>query len=121
MSAELTFDRAGRVQSGEGAVRCRAFYLAYPGIVATASHQSRSAPVASIWETPSPESHTPGNTMLSTSSFSHLDGLPLCTEKDHTVVKHALAGMSNPLFVSWYKVALPSEAELQGMLGEVLL
>ena len=78
MSAELTFDRAGRVQSGEGAVRCRAFYLAYPGIVATASHQSRSAPVASIWETPSPESHTPGDT-------------------------------------------LPSEAKLQGMLGEVLL
>ncbi len=47
-------------------------------------------------------------------------GLLLCTEKDHTVVKYALAGMSNQLFVSRYKVALPSEAEIQGMLSEVL-
>lgn len=47
-------------------------------------------------------------------------GLLLCTEKDHTVVKYALAGMSNQLFVSRYQVALPSEAELQGMLSEVL-
>ncbi len=47
-------------------------------------------------------------------------GLLLCTEKDHTVVRYALAGMSNQLFVSRYKVALPSEAEIEGMLAEVL-
>ncbi|RLB64317.1 MAG: cytoplasmic protein [Deltaproteobacteria bacterium] len=47
-------------------------------------------------------------------------GLLLCTEKDHTVVKYALAGMSNQLFVSRYKVALPSEAEIEGMLAGVL-
>ena len=47
-------------------------------------------------------------------------GLLLCTEKDHTVVKYALAGMSNQLFVSRYQVALPSEAEIQGMLAEIL-
>lgn len=47
-------------------------------------------------------------------------GLLLCTEKDQTVVKYALAGMSNQLFVSRYKVALPSEAELQRMLVEAL-
>ncbi len=47
-------------------------------------------------------------------------GLLLCTEKDQTVVKYALAGMSNQLFVSKYRVALPSEEELAGMLGEVL-
>ena len=47
-------------------------------------------------------------------------GLLLCTEKDSTVVKYALAGMSNHLFVSRYRVALPTEAELQGMLAEVL-
>lgn len=169
------------------------------------------APLRPIWETPSPESHTPGDTLLRTLSFSHLDallrldepekqrfyeqrciqatwsvrelsrqiaslyyerfvdlvfyhrvlkchvlvelkvgafthehigqlntyvswyaademtegdgppiGLLLCTEKDHTVVKYALAGMSNQLFVSRYKVALPSESEIQGMLAEVL-
>lgn len=52
-------------------------------------------------------------------------GLLLCTEKDHMVVKYALAGMSNKLFVSRYQIALPSEAELerqiQGMLAEVLV
>ena len=47
-------------------------------------------------------------------------GLLLCTAKDQTVVKYALAGMSNQLFVSRYKVALPSEAEIQGTLAEVL-
>ena len=47
-------------------------------------------------------------------------GLLLCTEKDHTVVKYALAGMNNQLFVSRYKVALPSEAEIQGVFVEVL-
>lgn len=44
-------------------------------------------------------------------------GLLLCTEKDHTVVKYALAGMSNQLFVSKYQVALPSEAEIQKLLA----
>jgi len=46
-------------------------------------------------------------------------GLLLCTEKDHTVVKYALAGMSNQLFVSKYLVALPSEQEIEGMLAGV--
>lgn len=47
-------------------------------------------------------------------------GLLLCTEKDHTVVKYALAGMSNQLFVSKYRVALPTEEEIAGAIGEVL-
>lgn len=47
-------------------------------------------------------------------------GLLLCTAKDQTVVKYALAGMSNQLFVSRYKVVLPSEEEIRGMLAEVL-
>ncbi len=47
-------------------------------------------------------------------------GLLLCTEKDHTVVKYALAGMSNQLFVSKYQVMLPTEEDVQGMLAEVM-
>ncbi len=47
-------------------------------------------------------------------------GLLLCTEKDQTVVKYALAGMSNRLFVSKYRVALPTEEEIAGAIGEVL-
>ena len=43
-------------------------------------------------------------------------GLLLCTEKDQTVVKYALAGMSNQLFVSKYQVELPTEEEIQGVL-----
>ncbi len=45
-------------------------------------------------------------------------GILLCTEKDNTVAKYALAGMSNQLFVSKYQVALPSEAEIQDLLAE---
>ena len=80
MSAELTFDSAwGLSRFDRSALyRTRAFCLAYPEIVATVSPQSLSAPLQPIWETLSPESHTPGDT-------------------------------------------LPSEAKLQGMLGEVLL
>ena len=47
-------------------------------------------------------------------------GLLLCMEKDHTVVKYALAGMSNQLFVSKYQVMLPTEEDVQGMLAEVM-
>ena len=45
-------------------------------------------------------------------------GLLLCTEKDHTVVRYALAGMSNQLFVSKYRVALPTEEEIMRLLRE---
>lgn len=44
-------------------------------------------------------------------------GLLLCTEKDTTVAKYALAGMNNQLFVSRYQVALPSPEELQELLS----
>jgi predicted nuclease of restriction endonuclease-like (RecB) superfamily len=47
-------------------------------------------------------------------------GLLLCTEKDQTVIKYALAGLNNKLFVSKYRVALPSETELARLLGEAL-
>ncbi len=47
-------------------------------------------------------------------------GLLLCTEKDQTIVKYALADMSNHIFVSKYQVALPSEEDLQGMLAGVM-
>lgn len=40
-------------------------------------------------------------------------GIILCTDKDHSLVKYATAGIDSRLFVSKYKVALPSEEELQ--------
>ena len=46
--------------------------------------------------------------------------LPSDLEKDHIVVKYALAGISNQLFVSRYQVALPTESELRGLLDGVL-
>lgn len=39
-------------------------------------------------------------------------GLLLCTQKDHALVEYALAGMDNDLFVSKYKLELPSKEEL---------
>ncbi|MFN0202498.1 MAG: PDDEXK nuclease domain-containing protein [Bacteroidia bacterium] len=43
-------------------------------------------------------------------------GLILCTQKGETKVKYATAGLDNQIFVSKYKVALPSEQELEKFL-----
>lgn len=40
-------------------------------------------------------------------------GLILCTDKKDAMVKYALGGISNQLFVSKYKLYLPSEEELE--------
>jgi predicted nuclease of restriction endonuclease-like (RecB) superfamily len=47
-------------------------------------------------------------------------GILLCTQKDHTLVEYALAGMDNQLFVSKYQLALPEIEEMQQFLEEAL-
>jgi len=43
-------------------------------------------------------------------------GILLCTQKNHALVKYALAGMNSKLFVSKYQLALPNEAEMRAFL-----
>ena len=45
-------------------------------------------------------------------------GILLCTDKSHSVVKYATGGIDSRLFVSKYKVALPSEEELKAFIEE---
>jgi hypothetical protein len=40
-------------------------------------------------------------------------GLLLCTEKDGTMVKYALAGMEDKLFVSKYQIELPDVEQIR--------
>jgi predicted nuclease of restriction endonuclease-like (RecB) superfamily len=40
-------------------------------------------------------------------------GILLCTQRDHTLVEYALAGMDNGLFVSKYQLELPKKEEMQ--------
>lgn len=40
-------------------------------------------------------------------------GILLCTDKNHSLVEYATAGMDNNLFVSKYQVALPTREELR--------
>lgn len=40
-------------------------------------------------------------------------GILLCADKDHALVEFSLAGMDNKMFVSKYKLELPSQEELQ--------
>lgn len=47
-------------------------------------------------------------------------GIILCTDKDHVQVEFALSGMSNKLFVSKYKLYLPTKEELERELKRVL-
>lgn len=47
-------------------------------------------------------------------------GLLLCTQKDHTLVEYALAGMDNQIFVSKYELELPKKEEIQRFLEEQL-
>jgi hypothetical protein len=58
--------------------RFRSLYLVYPQIGATLSPELRRrlpAPLQPIWETPTPKSQMPGDKLLRTLSFSHLDAL----------------------------------------------
>jgi predicted nuclease of restriction endonuclease-like (RecB) superfamily len=45
-------------------------------------------------------------------------GILLCTEKDHTLVEYALAGMDNRLFVSKYMLELPKKKEIERFLNQ---
>jgi len=47
-------------------------------------------------------------------------GILLCTQKDHTLVEYALAGMDNQLFVSKYQLELPTKEEMVRFLEEQL-
>lgn len=47
-------------------------------------------------------------------------GIILCTEKDNVQVKYAIAGLSNKLFVSKYKLYLPSREELEEEVKKLL-
>jgi len=47
-------------------------------------------------------------------------GILLCTEKNHALVKYALAGMNNRLFVSQYQLKLPSVDELRAVVEQAL-
>jgi hypothetical protein len=40
-------------------------------------------------------------------------GIILCTEKDNIQIKYAVSGISNKMFVSKYKLFLPSKEELE--------
>jgi hypothetical protein len=43
-------------------------------------------------------------------------GLLLCTQKNHALVKYALAGMTSQLFVSKYQLELPDETEMRAFI-----
>jgi len=45
-------------------------------------------------------------------------GILLCTQKDHTLVEYALAGMDNRLFVSKYQLELPKKTDMEKFLEE---
>lgn len=45
-------------------------------------------------------------------------GILLCTQRDHTLVEYALAGMDNGLFVSKYQLELPKKEEMERFIEE---
>ncbi len=47
-------------------------------------------------------------------------GIILCTEKDHIQVEYAITGISNKLFVSKYKLYLPTKEELEKEMRKLL-
>lgn len=42
-------------------------------------------------------------------------GILLCSDKDHTEVEYATAGMNNKLFISRYLTTLPSAEQLKAL------
>jgi len=57
---------------------------------------------------------------LNTKEDSEPVGIILCTEKDNVQVKYASAGLSNKLFVSKYKLYLPTKEELEKEIKKLL-
>jgi len=47
-------------------------------------------------------------------------GILLCTQKNQEMVKFALAGMKNSLFVSHYQLKLPPEAEMEAFIQQAM-
>ncbi len=47
-------------------------------------------------------------------------GILLCTQKNHEMVKFALAGMKNSLFVSHYQLQLPHQAEMEAFIQQAM-
>lgn len=47
-------------------------------------------------------------------------GILLCTEKNHALVKYALAGMNSQLFVSKYQIELPNETHMRAFIESQL-
>jgi len=47
-------------------------------------------------------------------------GILLCTQKNHEMVKFALAGMKNSLFVSNYQLQLPPQAEMEAFIQQAM-
>jgi predicted nuclease of restriction endonuclease-like (RecB) superfamily len=47
-------------------------------------------------------------------------GLLLCTEKNEALAEYALGGMDNQLFISKYKLELPSQAEIKAFIEQKL-
>jgi hypothetical protein len=47
-------------------------------------------------------------------------GLLLCTEKNEALVEYALGGLDNQLFVSKYKLELPTQHEIKAFLDNKL-
>ena len=45
-------------------------------------------------------------------------GILLCTQKNHALVRYALAGMSNQLFVSRYQLELPRKEQIEQLIRE---
>jgi predicted nuclease of restriction endonuclease-like (RecB) superfamily len=47
-------------------------------------------------------------------------GILLCTQKNHEMVKFALASMKNSLFVSHYQLQLPPQAEIEAFIQQAM-
>jgi hypothetical protein len=47
-------------------------------------------------------------------------GILLCTEKNHALVRYALAGIDNQLFVSRYQLELPAADKVRAFLEQQL-
>lgn len=47
-------------------------------------------------------------------------GILLCTQKNHEMVRYALAGMNNNLFVSRYQLQLPKQGEMEAFLRKAM-
>lgn len=93
--------------------RCRQFYMVYPEILGSETQKLLHTSTNNYWFLSANEILGMASQELKTSNDNPPIGILLVTDKNTALVEYATANEKDPLFVSKYKLSLPSKEALK--------